>query len=95
MNIEWNEEKNAWLEKHRGLSFEIVAEKILRNEIVDDIAHPNQERYTGQYMFIIEIKLYCYVIPYVETDDGVFLKTIYPDRRMTKKYVGAKDENDR
>jgi len=62
---------------------------------MDDIAHPNQEKYMRQYIFIIEINSYCYVIPYVETDDGIFLKTIYPDRKMTKKYLGAKDENDR
>lgn len=95
MNIEWNEEKNEWLEKNRGLSFEVVAEKILRNDILDDIVHPNQEKYLGQYMFIIEIKSYCYVVPYVESNDGVFLKTMYPDRKMTKKYLGVKDENDR
>ena len=95
MNIEWNEEKNAWLEKHRGLSFEVFAEKILRNEILDKIEHPNKEKYPNQFIFIIEIDSYCYTIPHVRTKMGVFLKTIIPDRRITKKYLGVKDENDR
>lgn len=95
MNIEWGSEKNEWLENNRGLSFEIVAHKILHDEILDDIVHPNQEKYFGQYMFIIEIEHYCYVVPYVETDNGVFLKTIYPDRKMTKRYLGGKNEDDR
>ena len=95
MDIDWSSEKNDWLEKSRGVSFEILAEKILRNEILDDIAHPNKEKYPGQFMFIIEIEAYCYAVPYVETETGVFLKTVFPTRKMTKKYLGTKNENDR
>ena len=93
MNIDWSEEKNEWLEKNRGLSFEIFAEKILRDEIIDKIEHPNKEKYSNQLIFIIEIDGYCYTIPHVKTEMGIFLKTIIPDRRMTKKYLGVKDEN--
>ena len=95
MNIDWSSEKNDWLEKHRGISFEIVADKILSNDIVDKIEHPNKEKYPNQFIFIIEIDGYCYTVPHVKTEMGVFLKTIIPDRRITKKYLGVKDENDR
>ena len=95
MNIKWNEEKNVWLEKNRGLTFEVFAEKILRNEIIDRIVHPNKDKYPNQLIFIIEIDGYCYAVPHVKTETGIFLKTVIPDRRMTKKYLGVKDENDR
>ena len=95
MDIDWNEEKNDWLERHRGLSFEIVANKIVNNDLIDDIEHPNKEKYPNQFIFIIEIEGYCYTVPYVETNKGIFLKTIIPSRKMTKHYLGAKNENNR
>jgi len=45
MDIDWSSEKNDWLEKHRGLSFEVVADKIIHNDLVDNIKHPNKEKY--------------------------------------------------
>jgi hypothetical protein len=59
---------------------------------LDNIRHPNKERYPDQQIFIIliEIKEYVYLVPYVENDEEVFLKTIIPSRKMMKKYLGAK-----
>ncbi len=93
MNIDWNDEKNDWLVKHRNLSFGMVMDKIINNDILDDVSHPNNEKYPNQFIFIIEIDAYCYTVPYVETSEGVFLKTIIPSRKMTKLYLGAKNEN--
>jgi hypothetical protein len=42
--IEWNAEKDAWLRRMRGLSFQMVEEAIALREIVDDIEHPNPDR---------------------------------------------------
>jgi hypothetical protein len=30
-----------------------------------------------------------YLVPFVENDTDIFLKTIIPSRKMTKKYLGA------
>jgi hypothetical protein len=35
---------------------------------------------------------YAYIVPFVEDDDRVFLKTIIPSRKLTRKYLGAKSK---
>jgi len=32
---------------------------------------------------------YAYLVPYVETDDEIFLKTVIPSRKATKQYFGG------
>ncbi len=87
MTIEWSEEKNRLLLRERGISFEMVVQKIQNSEILSDTKHPNFEKYPSQSIFIIEFDGYCYVIPYVQGDTKIFLKTIYPSRAATKKYL--------
>lgn len=55
--------------------------------ILDDLEHPNKQKHPNQKVLVIEIENYAYVVPYVETKQGIFLKTIFPDRRLTKKYL--------
>jgi uncharacterized DUF497 family protein len=86
MEINWNEDKNRWLLKNRGVSFEIVLEKIIEGEVIDNIPHPNKKKYPHQFIFIIKIDSYCYLVPYVTEGDDIFLKTMIPSRQMTKKY---------
>ena len=83
----WNSEKNAQLVKDRGISFERVIYHIERNEVLDVIRHPNSSKYPNQRMFILEISNYAYLVPFVETDSEVFLKTIIPSRKATRKYL--------
>jgi len=83
----WNSEKNAQLVKERGISFERVIYHIERNEILDIIRHPNSSKYPGQRMFILDIGNYAYLVPFVETESEVFLKTIIPSRKATRKYL--------
>lgn len=87
-------EKNELLKKDRGVSFDDVVLAIENGNLLDDIAHPNKERYPNQDIFIIfiMIKNYVYLVPYVETEKEIFLKTVIPSRKMTKKYKkGAED----
>ena len=51
--------------------------------------HPNQKRYPGQRIFIVNIDGYGCFVPFVEDDDVFFLKTIVPGRKMTKQYLGG------
>ena len=83
----WNSEKNAQLVKERGISFERVIYHIERNEILDIIRHPNSSKYPDQRMFILDIGNYAYLVPFVETESEVFLKTIIPSRKATRKYL--------
>jgi hypothetical protein len=86
--IKWNEEKNKQLLIERGISFNQVYEKLKIVDIIDDIFHPNSKKYSNQRIFVIEIENYIYLVPYVETENEIFLKTIYPSRKFSKIYLG-------
>jgi uncharacterized DUF497 family protein len=83
----WSTAKNEQLKKERGVSFEEVIFYIERGALLDVVEHPNKEKYQGQRMFIINIDNYAYLVPFVETEEEVFLKTIIPSRQATKKYL--------
>ncbi len=88
----WNDEKNERLKKERSVSFEEVVFHIERDELLDIVEHPKQEKYKGQRMFIVNIEDYAYLIPFIETEEEVFLKTIIPSRKATKKYLKRKNK---
>jgi len=87
-SIRYSLEKNEILKEQRGISFEDVILSIQNGHLLDDIVHPNREKYPNQNIFIIlvEIKEYVYLVPYVEDDISIFLKTIILSRQMSKKY---------
>ena len=84
----WNEEKNEQLKEETRVSFEEIIVQIEDNKILDILERPNKERYPDQQIMIVECNSYAYLVPYVETDDEIFLKTIIPSRKATKKYLG-------
>jgi len=86
----WNSEKNQDLIINSNVSFEQVIYYLENGGLIDDISHPNITDYPNQQIFIILIVNYVYLVPYVETDDEIFLKTIIPSRKFTKKYLGVK-----
>ena len=88
----WNSEKNELLKKERGVSFEDVVLNIQLGFEVDIFEHPNQERYPGQKISVVLIEGYAYLVPYVEHEDEIFLKTIIPSRKATKLYIGNSDD---
>jgi hypothetical protein len=83
----WNDEKNERLKKERDISFEEVIFHIEHGGLLDIVEHPKQEKYKGQRMFIVSIDDYAYLVPFIESEDEVFLKTIIPSRKATKKYL--------
>lgn len=83
--FDWNEEKNVWLKLERSISFEEVREAIELGAILDII--DNKDKYPNQKVFIVNIRDYVYCAPYVEDNEKYFLKTIYPSRKLTKKYL--------
>lgn len=86
-HIEWDERKNAKLRSQRGVCFEDVQAAIEEGDVLDDIAHPNTLHYSHQRMYIIRIDKYAYLVPYEEDETKIFLKTIIPNRKATKKYL--------
>ena len=88
----WDPEKNAILKDSRGVSFEQVVLNIELGNEVDLFDHPNQRQYPGQRISVVVIEDYAYLVPFVENEDEIFLKTIIPSRKATKQYVEKADE---
>jgi uncharacterized DUF497 family protein len=88
----WDPEKNECLKRERGVSFEDVVFHIEAGDEVDLFEHPNQERYPGQMISVVLIEDYAYLVPYVESENEIFLKTIIPSRKASKQYTGESDE---
>ncbi len=90
----WSEEKNRQLKKQRSISFEEIVLCIQEDRIVTVLEHPNKERYPNQLLYLINYREQIYVVPIVinKEDQVLFLKTIYPSRHYTKKYLEQKNE---
>jgi hypothetical protein len=88
----WNQDKNELLKAERQVSFEDVVLYIETGFLLDILEHPRQEKYKGQRIFVVNIDDYIYLVPFVENDDEVFLKTIIPSRKATKKYLKGNPE---
>lgn len=84
----WNKEKNEWLKKNRNIGFEDIIFLISEGNLVEIIKNPNK-KYKNQYMFVIKFENYIYLVPFVIIGDEIFLKTIIPSRKATKKYIGG------
>lgn len=84
----WNLEKNERLKRERNISFEQVVIHIAAGDLLDVVEHPNQEKYQKQRMLIIRMNEYAWLVPFVESENEIFLKTIIPSRKATKKYLG-------
>lgn len=86
-DFNWNVEKNERLIGQRGISFEHIVSAIEQGGVVDVVEHPNQERYGGQRIYVVDVEEYLYLVPFVTGADGTrFLKTIIPSRKATRYY---------
>lgn len=86
--LNWNSDKNEILKRERGISFEEIAFLIESGHIIGiekNSGRPNQN------IYILEIENYAYIVPFVENDKEIFLKTAFPSRKYTKRY-GLKGE---
>ena len=91
--FDWNPDKNEWLKEQRGITFEEIVFHILHGGLLDVLEHPKRKQYPGQRIFVVNVEGYVCLVPFVETEEKVFLKTIIPSRKLTKKYLGGnKDE---
>ncbi len=83
----WDNDKNEKLKKERGVSFEEVVFHLERGDILDILEHPNQEKYGKQRIFVLNIMGYAYLVPLLEAETEVVLKTIIPSRKATRLYL--------
>ncbi len=77
--FKWNPLKSKRLKRTRGVSFEEIAKAKLVG-IKDHLSRENQR------IMLFEHKGYIWLVPFVENEDGIFLKTLYASRKYTKIY---------
>jgi hypothetical protein len=80
MTIRWDQRKNDWLKRTRGVSFEEIIEAVLIG-VQENPSRPNQN------IFLFKLNGYIWIVPYVKRDNEIFLKTLYPSRKFTKKWT--------
>lgn len=86
--LNWNSEKNEILKRERGISFEEIAYLIESGQIIgikENSGRPNQK------LYILEIDNYAVVVPSIESETEIFLKTAFPSRKYAKIY-GLKEK---
>ena len=84
--IIWDDEKNQKLQAERNISFDEISEIILRKEYLDILANSSRP---NQQIFVIKLNNYIYSVPFVIDDQSnIILKTAYPSRKLSKKYMG-------
>ncbi len=89
----WDFDKSIALrsDSSRGnVGFEECVVAIESNNILDDIENPSIN-HPRQRLFVLEINNYAYAVPYVEGDNELFLKTVFPSRKLTALYLAGDD----
>jgi uncharacterized DUF497 family protein len=89
----WDEAKNAKLRTDRGIGFEDIVFHIEHGDLLDILEHLDPERYAEQRIFVVRREDYVYLVPFVEDEHTVFLKTIIPSRKATKQYLGEESDD--
>jgi hypothetical protein len=84
--LEPREEPRAQIGRQQGICFEDIVAAIEGGGLLDEIEHPNADKYPGQRILVVFAKAYVYAVPYVRTPDGIFLKTAFPSRRLKARY---------
>ncbi len=91
----WNHDKNEALKIDRRISFEEIVLAIEADGLLDELRHPNTEKYPNQSVFVVALDNYVYLVPYVEEPDYYFLKTVIPSRKATKDYLLRSKSNEK
>ena len=77
--LKWDSLKSLWLKEHRGALFE----EIIQATVVAIKDHPGRPH---QKLMLFDFQDYIWLVPYVENEQEIFLKTAYRSRKYTKRY---------
>jgi hypothetical protein len=83
----WSHGQNPLLLVERGLCFEAVVTANEAGDLLDVLEHPSPERYPGQRILVVHLNDYAHLVPYVQANEALFLKTIIPSRKATRRYL--------
>ena len=84
----WSHEKNETLKRERSISFEEIVLAIESGGLLDELKNPNELKYPNQFIFVIALDGYAYLVPYIQETEYYFLKTVIPSRKATRDYLG-------
>jgi len=87
--MRWSAEKSLSLKAERGVSFEEVLSAISQGGLLCVMDHPNRKKYGHQKMLVVRIRDYAYLVPCVESDSEIFLKSIMPSRKATRQFLSG------
>jgi hypothetical protein len=87
---DWNKQKSILLRAIRGVGFEEIVNATNEGYALAVIKHPNQHKYPTQRILIVNFNSYVYCVPFIESEEVYFLKTIYPSRKYTKMFLKGK-----
>jgi len=87
MIFSWDEAKNRFINKHRGITFEKIMVAIEEGDILDVLKHPDITKYHNQKIYVINIDNYAWVVPFRDEEDRRILITAYPSRKYTYLYL--------
>lgn len=90
-SYKWDELKNEKLRVQRGITFEEIVVGIEEGGLLAAIEHPNQIRYPNQIVLVVRLGDYAYAVPSVVGEEFIFLKTAYPSRKLTDRYLRGQD----
>jgi hypothetical protein len=85
--LEWSPKKNEELKQRYGFGFERVLVALAEGALLDNRTHPGGERYGHQRQLVVQINAYAWIVPFVQDDQAIFLKTMFPSRKATKRYL--------
>lgn len=84
--IEWNEDKNKQLQVERNLSFEAIVVAIEQGKLIDIVPNPSSH-HAHQNVLVVEIDNYLVLVPFVEDEEKIFLKTAFRSRKIMRNQL--------
>lgn len=91
--ITYESKKNKWLIENRNISFEDILVCIEEGSILANLDHPNKEKYKNQKILVIKFQDFAWAVPYEIKEESIELKTVYPSRKLTKRYIKGVEKN--
>jgi uncharacterized DUF497 family protein len=85
VDIVWDETKNEFLKRTRGVCFEDVAKIIRDNNEIDMIVNHTK---VDQDYYVVKLNEYIHLVPCLIKNEQIVLKTIFPSRKYNKIYGG-------
>lgn len=76
----------------RGISFEEVLSSVEQGGLLRTLQHPNKSKFPNQRIWVVKVRGYAHLVPFVESESEIFLKTIIPSRKATKQFIGEVDD---